>query len=148
MIFKVSNFKKLLIILSVGLLFTACGVSVPSLETPECTEAKPNVKSLYSSHFDNDMKPSAESLKRHERFLSKQLFAELSASNETAVDYFTQTDNYPKAFRIGGCKTVSPDKAEFEMVLLWRDADRSDERKINVETVKENGNWVVNKIGK
>ena len=59
-----------------------------------------------------------------------------------------QTDNYPKAFRIGGCKTVSADKAEFEMVLLWRDADRSEERKINVETVRENGNWVVNKIGK
>lgn len=146
MIFSVSKFTGLIFILSFGFLISGCGVSVPSLETPECTSAKPNVKSLYSYHFDNDMKPSAENLKMHERFLSKELFTKLSASKENAIDYFTQTENYPKAFRIGGCQTVSPDIAVFEIALLWRDGERSEERKIKVESVKENGNWLVNKV--
>jgi len=146
MIFSVSQFTGLIFILSFGFLISGCGVSVPSLETPECTAAKPNVKSLYSYHFDNDMKPSAENLKMHERFLSKELFAKLSASKENAIDYFTQTENYPKAFRIGGCQTVSADKAVFEIALLWRDGERSEERKIKVESVKENGSWLVNKV--
>lgn len=151
MISKVSNgkFPKYFYFLSLTfyIFFTACG-SIPNLETPECTESRVTVKALYSNHFGDDLKPSTEKNKSLEKFLSKELFARLSASNETEVDYFTQTEDYPKAFRIGGCETVSPGKTNFEVLLFWRDEKRMEEQKIKVEALKENGNWLVNKVWK
>lgn len=125
-----------------------CGGSVPNLESPACDEARQNVKALYSYHFDNEMKPSAESLKLHERYITKTLFANLAAQNEAAFDYFTQTDDYPKTFRIGACESAADDKTKFQVHLFWKDDNRNEERKINVESVKENGKWLVNKVEK
>jgi hypothetical protein len=92
------------------------------------------------------MKPSAENLKLREKFLSKELFKTLSASNETPKDYFTATEDYPKAFRVGECKTIAPDRTVFGVLLFWKDDERSDQRKVEVEAVKENGNWSIDKV--
>ncbi|HQU82227.1 MAG TPA: DUF3828 domain-containing protein [Pyrinomonadaceae bacterium] len=145
--FKIQNWSLTFCIFNFAFLISSCG-SVPNLETPECMESRQTVKKLYSNHFGNDLKPSAEKTKSLEMFLSKELAAKLNASNETAADYFTQTEDYPKAFRIGGCETVSTDKTNFEILLFWRDDKRMEEQKIKVEAVKENGNWLVNKVWK
>jgi hypothetical protein len=126
------------------LCFNAC--SIPNLESNECIEARTRVKEFYSFHFGNEMKPSAENLKRREKFLSKQLMQTLPASNETAKDYFTATEDYPKAFRVGECKTIAPDRTVFGILLFWKDDVRSDQRKIEVEAVKESGNWLIDKV--
>lgn len=119
---------------------------IPNLEAPECIEARTSVREFYSFHFGNDMKPSAENLKQREKFLSGGLLKTLSASNETAKDYFTATDKYPKAFRVGGCEVVSTGKTVFGVLLFWRDDTQSDQREIKVEAVKENGRWLIDKV--
>ena len=121
--------------------------SIPNLEEPECTAARQTVRELYSYHFGNDMKFTRENLTAREKFLSRELSAHLSAKDETAIDYFTATDDYPKAFRVGGCIVDAPDKrAKLGVLLFWKTDTRSEQREIHVEAVNENGKWLVNKV--
>ncbi len=126
--------------------FATC--SVPNLESGECQQARDPVKRFYSYHFGNDMKNSPENVKKLSEFLSADLQKQLENQPETATDYFTQTDDYPKAFRAGGCETIAPDRAGFGILLFWKDDTRSEQRKINVEVVKENEKWLVDKVSK
>ncbi|MBK8464805.1 MAG: hypothetical protein IPL32_03160 [Chloracidobacterium sp.] len=92
------------------------------------------------------MRPSAENLKAREQFLTSELISSLSASTETAKDYFTATENYPKAFRVGECKLESDDKATLQVLLLWRDDTKSEQKEVHVEAVKVGDKWLINKV--
>ncbi|MDQ3323374.1 MAG: YbjP/YqhG family protein [Acidobacteriota bacterium] len=128
-------------------LFTfAC--SVPNLEKTECTAARQTVKELYSHHFGGDMKFTKENLGGREKYLSRELIENLSKKDESAVDYFTATDDYPKAFRVGDCEVIEPEKrVNFGVLLFWKTDTRSEQREIRVEAVRENGKWSVNRVG-
>jgi len=120
--------------------------SIPNLEKPECTEARQTVREFYSFHFGNDMKLSKENLQKRERFLTDGLKQNLAAQAESPKDYFTTTDDYPKAFRIGDCKVAGENKVVFQVVLFWKDDSRSEQREIRVETVKRNDKWLIDKV--
>ena len=92
------------------------------------------------------MKPSTENLKLREKFLTPELFKALSGSNETAVDYFTATTDYPKTFRTGECKVISPTETEFQVVLLWRDDKRSEQKEVSVKAIKSSDKWLIDKV--
>jgi hypothetical protein len=128
------------------LVFALSACSMPNLEKPECTEARDAVREFYSFHIGNDMKPSAENLKLRGKFLSGELLKTLVATNETTKDYFTATADYPKAFRVGSCEIISPGKTVLGVLLFWRDDNRSEQREIKVETVRENEKWLINKV--
>ncbi|HVE58117.1 MAG TPA: hypothetical protein VNB22_14895 [Pyrinomonadaceae bacterium] len=139
------------IFLTFCLLLTAycslnCG-SVPNLEPPECTDSRLVVKEFYSYHFGNEMKFSAENLKKREKFLTPEFFKSLQ-SLQTENDVFTtNTTDSPKAFRVGGCKVVEPAaKTNLEVLLFWKDDKRTEQKAINVEVVKQGDKWLVNKI--
>ena len=136
--------------LTLGLLFLFCfvvaGCSLPSLEKPQCTAARDTVKRFYSLHFADDMRPSAQNIKASQPFVTPVLFQGLSVSNETAKDYFTQTDDYPKAFRVGTCTSDSDDKAVLQVVLLWRDDKRTEQKEVHVETVRVGDKWLINSV--
>ena len=119
---------------------------MPSLEKPECTAGRDVVKRFYSFHFGNDMSTSAENLKARESFLTADLFKSLSASGETKKDYFTATDNYPKAFRVGECTVDTADQATLQVVLLWRSDSKSEQAEVNVKTVLVGGKWLISKV--
>jgi hypothetical protein len=92
------------------------------------------------------MKPSKENLKLRARFLTDELKQNLAAQADGKIDYFTATDDYPKAFRVGGCEVANENKTVFEVVLFWKDDARSEQREIKVETVKQNDNWLINNV--
>ncbi|CAN5866117.1 hypothetical protein BH20ACI4_BH20ACI4_16540 [soil metagenome] len=148
--FQISNFKFFQFCFVQFVLVISCifyfGCSLPSLENPECNEARETVKEFYSKHFGNGLKPSLANLKKSEVFLTARLFQELKNQNEPAKDYFTQTDDYPKAFRVGGCDAVEQNKTVFEILLFWKDDTRNEQREIKVESVKENGKWLIDKV--
>lgn len=127
-------------------IFFVSSCSIPNLEEPACTDARTEVRQFYSFHFGNDMKPSAENLKLREKFLTSELINTLSASGETLVDYFTATADYPKTFRIGECKAISPAETEFQVVLLWRDDKRTEQKEVRVDAVKKDDKWLINKV--
>ncbi len=122
----------------------SCG-SIPNLESPECEEARNTVREFYSVHFDNDMKPSAEYLKPREKFLTASLKNIISETLSDKRDYFTATDDYPKAFRVGSCEVPAPGKTTFGILLFWKTDTRTEQREIKVEAVKENDKWLINK---
>jgi hypothetical protein len=121
---------------------------VPNLEKPQCTAARDAVKRFYSYHFGSDMRPSAENLGSSRPFLTDDLYRQLSASGETSVDYFTQTDDYPRAFRIGKCEAEADDKAKLQVVLLWRDDTKQEQKEVYVDAIKSGSAWLVNKVSK
>ena len=126
-------------------LFTAC--SIPNLETPECRESRNTIREFYSFHFSGDMKFTKENLSLREKYLSSELKQKLQSQPEGATDYFTATDDYPKAFRAGDCETLEPDKkAVTQVVLFWKTDTRSEQREVRVEVIKENDKWVINKV--
>ena len=125
---------------------TAC--SVPSLESPACTESKNAVRKFYSYHFANEMKFSSDGLKHRERFLSPE-FATATANSPEGTDPFTTgSDDIPKAFRVGECREISPERTESDVLLFWRSDDRTEQRTIKVEAVDKNDTWLVNKISR
>lgn len=125
------------------ILFTAC--SIPNLEPPECTQARGVVKELYSYHFGNDMRFTTANLQPREKFLSPEL-TKLLQKFVSESDPFTLTDDFPKAFRVGGCKVIDANKADVQILLFWRDDTRTEQREIHVETVKENDKWLIDNI--
>lgn len=129
------------------ILFTFAACSMPNLEKPECTAARQTVKEFYSFHFGGEMKPSKENLRKREKFLSDDLKRALATpQTETATDYFTQTDDYPKAFRIGECAATDENRTVFQVVLFWKDDVRSEQREVKVEAVKQDGKWLINSV--
>ena len=127
-------------------LFTFAACSVPNLEEPECTEARLAVKEFYSVHFGNDMQPSEQYLEKRKKFLTDDLKISVSKNLQGKQDYFTLTEDYPKAFRIGECQVSEANKTIFQIVFFWKDDARSEQREIKVEAVKQNGQWLINKI--
>ena len=131
---------------SVAIIFLASSCRVPNLEKPQCTAARDSVKRFYSYHFGTDMRPSPENLKARQDFLTSELIKSLSLSNETARDYFTATDSYPKAFRVGECKSDADNRVTLQIILLWRDDTRSEQKEVHVETTRVGDKWLINKV--
>jgi hypothetical protein len=125
--------------------FCLLSCSVPNLEAPECTDSRAVVREFYSNHFGNEMKFTAENLKAREKYLAPD-FARLLQKFVTDSDPFTLSEDAPKAFRVGSCKAVAPDKTEIQVLLFWKDDARSEQREINVEAVKQNDKWLINNI--
>lgn len=142
----VSGLRKFIVFCTLLAAFSSLSCSMPNLEKPECTQARDEVKRFYSYHFGNGLQPSPESLEARKRFLTNELFTSLSASGDSGKDYFTATDDYPKAFRVGECKVESAEKTSFQVVLLWRDEKRSEQKEVDVETVNNGGKWLINNV--
>ena len=129
------------------LCLTACVTgSMPNLDEPQCAESRDVVKKLYSFHFDSNMLFSQENLKLREKFLTPE-FVKTLQNVQTENDVFTtDSADVPRAFRLGDCKVVEPNKTHIEVLLLWRNEKESRQQIIKVEAVKQNDKWLVNKI--
>lgn len=122
-----------------------CG-SIPNLEAAECSQARDQVKRFYSFHFANDMSPTPENLSQRRQYLTDRLFNSLWAADSIPGDHFTATSNYPKAFRVGECKVVSPERTVFQVLLLWKDDIRSEQKEVSVDMVKQGDKWLVDGV--
>lgn len=122
------------------------GCSLPTLEEPECAAAKGVAKEFYSFHFANDMRFSPENLDARRKYLSPAAVAALPAAG-TDADVFTTGDaDYPKAFRIGGCRVSGADSAEVEVLLFWKTDTRTEQRAIRVSAVRLGERWLIDRF--
>ena len=103
------------------------------------------VKSFYSFHLGNEIRPSENTLEKRAKYLSANLIQTLKKQAKTDFDYFSQTNDYPKASRVGACKTISKTRASFGVLLFWRKSDKNIQREIKVEAVKEKDQWLIDK---
>lgn len=126
--------------------FAIAACNIPSLEAPECSESRNIVREFYSFHLGNDMNFNAANLKLREKFLTKGFAASLAGRTSTDDVFTTNSADLPKAFRVGSCKVVSPQRTLFSVLLFWRDDTRSEQREIKVEAELENGEWLIDKV--
>lgn len=131
---------------SVFCLLTNC--SIPNLESSECQEARDPLKRFYSYHFGGEMQPSEKYYQDRKEYLSPGFGTFVSKQIMNKRDFFTLEEDYPKAFRVGVCETVEPDKVRFGVLLFWKDETRSEQKKVNVEMIKENEKWLIDKVSK
>ncbi len=133
-----------------GILLLASSVilscSQPVLESSECIKARDPLKRFYSFHIGNEMTPSIENLDERKKFLSTRLIENLKQLTPTKMDYFTQTEDYPKAFRAGKCETIDTKRASFKVLLFWRTNDENIQREITVESVNEGDEWLIDTV--
>ena len=126
--------------------YCSLACSIPNFESASCIESRGSLREFYSFHFGNNMAFTREDLKVRERFLTPEFAGTLSASREGADPLTSGTEDIPKAFRVGDCREISPERTVFDVVLYWKDDTRSEERKINVEMSKRGGAWLVDGI--
>ena len=126
---RVSASLRLILILTVTL--TAC--SVPNLEEPQCTEARDMVKRFYSFHFGNDMRLTPANVRAREQFLTPRLVSRLVSTGEPAKDYFTATENFPKAFRLANARSIPPTASRSKYCCCGRT--------IRAAIKKRSGSW-------
>lgn len=129
------------------LCLTACVTgSMPNLDEPECAASRETVKKFYSIHFDGNMLFSQENLKKQEKFLTSE-FIQTLQSLQTENDIFTtDSTDLPRAFRLGDCKVIEPNKTTVEILLLWKNDEVSRQQVIKAETIKQEDKWLINKI--
>ncbi|MEZ5307352.1 MAG: hypothetical protein R2684_09430 [Pyrinomonadaceae bacterium] len=131
-------------LLAIALSLALSSCSQPILEPESCMAARDVVKRLYSIHMDGGVIKDSNSLDRIKPFLSDTLLEQIKGEIGKSFDYLTQTENFPKAFRVGGCKVVDG-KPEFSVLLFWKTEEKSTQREIIVSTTKTEG-WVVEKV--
>lgn len=127
-----------------ALLFAAC--SVPNLESDSCTEARSELKKLYSMHFDRGQEADERYRKDRVRFLTEDLARRIDDGGE--VDYLTQTGDFPKAFRIGKCTETGKDALSFGILLFWKDEQRDEQKQVDASMAKTAEGWALEKVEK
>ncbi len=134
-------------IFAIFLLIFAVSCSVPNLENIDCTDARNSVKQLYSFHLGNEMTPTLENLALRKKYLTSELASQLQNLSSGKRDYFTQTDDYPKAFRVGECAIVDAGtKVNVQVVIFWKNDTRNEQKELQIEAVKRGQDWLINKV--
>ena len=130
------------------LLIAYCSLacSIPNLESASCIDSRNALREFYSFHFGNSMSFSQDDLKAREKFLTPEFAARLRNSQEGTDPFTTGTSDIPKAFRAGECREISPERTAIEVLIFWKNDERSEERKINVEMAKRGDNWLVDNV--
>lgn len=124
------------------------GCSIPNLESTQCSEARTALREFYSFHFGNDMRFNAENLRLRKHFLTNELYTELENAPAGGDPFTTGDEDYPRAFRVGKCTIGRNGNPSFEVLLFWKDDQRSEQRSIWVEMQQHDGSWLVKGISK
>lgn len=124
----------------------AVSCSMPSLEPASCTDARPLIREFYSFHFANEMELTPDGLQRRARFISDRLKNEAAQQPEGKDPFTIGTGAFPRAFRVGSCQELSEGQVEFDVLLFWKEETTTEQRPIKVELIKENGQWLVDRV--
>jgi len=105
-------------------------------------------KQFYSFHFANDMSPSTENLEARQRFLTPRYFAALPSAMVGDHDPFTMsTAKYPRTFKIGECREVSPTDVDLQVQLYWKDDQETVQQEVVANVVKHGDSWLIDGVG-
>ena len=123
----------------------AASCRVETFDESPCGQAKGEAHRLYSFHLGNDMTPSPEHLELRKRYLTDELYKQLSTS-DSRTDYFTSSENFPRTFKIGQCSLKSPEEATVQVQIYWKDDYSTVQKDLLVDVVKRSGGWLVNSV--
>ena len=124
---------------------TSFSCSLPSLEKPECSQARDNVKQFYSWQLGTDSRERSAHPETARKFVSSSFSTD---PGNVENDPFTLSTTVPKSFRIGKCEVLGPDKVKLEVQLLWRDELDSRQLDVFVEAARSDDRWLITKVTK
>ena len=136
--------SRYLIFFSLVLLASSCGI--PTIESQNCLDARAAVREFYSYHFDGEMALSDKHLDKLQKYMTAESYEDLRGKPSENDVFTTNTNNYPKAFRVGSCKEDSPDNATLSVLLFWHKDDQNTQQEITVEARKVNDKWLFSKV--
>lgn len=113
--------------------------SVPNLESASCIQAQASLKKLLSLHFDKGFEGGPRYKKQREEYITDRLKGEIDS--KSGFDYLTQTNDPPKAFRIGTCTENGNDEVSLSVLLFWKDDKRDEQREVNIMMKRIAGLW-------
>ena len=122
-------------------IFSSC--SIPSLEKPQCTEARDSVKQFYSWYLGTDAEEKSRHPEIYARFISPSFPFDPKGSE---TDPYFLTNDFPKTFRLGSCKVVDPEKVDIQVQLFWRDDIKTVQKEVHAEAVKPSDKWLIDKV--
>ncbi len=125
--------------------------SLPNLEEADCTQARDIVREFYSFHFANDMHPTRENIRLREKYLTSDFATSLMHDEDSVTpatkDLFTNSEDFPKAFRVGECRVVDAgNKVEFKVLMFWKDDEKSQQKPVVAFVKKENDKWLIDSV--
>ena len=89
---------------------------------------------------------SPDNLEKRKAYLSPRFFESLKSAPPVA-DPFTRTSDLPKAFRVGACTVIEPDRrVTFNVLLFWKTDTRTEQRPISVEMENAAGRWLIGRV--
>lgn len=118
---------------------------VDTFDTSPCGEASDAARRFYSFHLGNDMTPSPENLEKRKKYLTDELFKQLSGIG-SKQDYFTASENFPRTFKIGHCTQNSAEDTTVQVQIYWKDDYTTEQKDVLVDVAKRGGEWLVNKV--
>ena len=143
---RVHLWTKIIIVCSLLSAAGSLACSIPNLESVSCIDSRNALREFYSFHFGNNMAFTVDDLKTKEKFLTPEFAERLRKSQEGIDPFTTDTSDFPKAFRVGECREISPERTALEVLIFWKDDERSEERRINVEMAKRGDTWLVGNV--
>ena len=129
--------------ISVVTSFFAFGCSIPSLEKPECTQARDTVKQFYSWYLGTDVDVRSRQPEIYEKYISPSFVYD---PKKRETDPYFLTNDFPKTFKIGKCEAPESNKATLQVQLYWRDDAKTVQKDLHVEAIKTGDVWLINKI--
>lgn len=142
---KIQKWLGLFFILNVSVFIFGCGA--PSLESTNCSSAREAGKRFYSFHFANDMGPTREGLRARQRYLTPRYFEMLSAGEASDLDPFTMTREYPRTFKVGECRELSPTDVDLQIQLYWKDDEKTVQQEVIANMVSHGDEWLLDGVG-
>ena len=130
---------------TVCLMLIACCVSscsMPSLETPQCNEARDSVKEFYSWYLGTD----AEMRSRQRDFYDRYVSRTFDPAQRDGLDAFFLSDTTPTTFKVGKCEVTDDTHAKVQVQLYWRQERKTDQKEIYVKTVKSEDTWLIESV--
>ncbi len=138
--------KRIFVPLIILFVLIASSCEIPTIESQDCLDARAAVREFYSYHFDGDMALSDKELDKLQKYMTPDSVKELRGTSTENDVFTTNSNNYPKAFRVGSCKLDSPNSATLSVLLFWRTNETNLQQEIKIEAQKINDKWLFSKV--
>ena len=93
------------------------------------------------------MGPTNEGFRARQRYLTPRYFEMLSAGEASDLDPFTMTREYPRTFKIGECREVSPTDVDLQIQLYWKDDEKTVQQETIANMVRQGDEWLLDGVG-
>ena len=96
------------------------------------------------------MRPSVDYVKLREEYLTtnyrRRLMLDAGGMPNTVKDYFTDSEEFPRTFRIGKCVASNADNVKIQVQLYWRDDAQTVQSEVLADVIRADDSWRIDNV--